>query len=92
MVSKASVAVYFAALKIPWLAAVVASLGAVPLAPARSQWIEKIVSEVSQERIGEILRKLESFGTRYAFDEEGNESLVTADLSPPRQRVVYQVY
>jgi hypothetical protein len=41
---------------------------------ARSPLIEKIVSEVSEERLGEILRKLEGFGTRYSFSNTRSET------------------
>jgi hypothetical protein len=41
---------------------------------ARSPLIEKIVSEVSEERLGEILRRLEGFGTRYSFSDTTSET------------------
>jgi Peptidase family M28 len=34
--------------------------------------VTKIVAEVSEERIGEILKKLESFGTRHTFSTQDN--------------------
>ena len=58
-------------LKLPLLALVVASCASAQYKSVNPT-VKKIVDEVSEERISEILKKLESFGTRNIFSEDDN--------------------
>jgi hypothetical protein len=51
--------------------------------------IQKIVSEVSQERIAEILKKLESFETRNTLSDPGYIVVVRSTTEPDWQREIW---
>jgi len=91
-------------MKIHWLAVLLAGLFVVPCSAvfaSQSSEIEKIILEISEQNVEEILRKLESFQTRHVFssDKEGFGIQASAEYlrekfaaANPRLKVFFDDY